>query len=69
MQSPNSSAWLKLGVTLFSTFMIAAGCTKLQSPTTPLRLPQVERLAMGVRAAQAAQHQQRGWHPEPGWRH
>ena len=35
MQSPSSSAWLKLSVTIFSTFMIAAGCTKLQPSTTP----------------------------------
>ncbi|GEM_PF-1942388 len=35
MQSPNSSAWLKLGVTLFSTFMIAAGCTPQSTTTSP----------------------------------
>jgi len=60
MQSPNSSAWLKLGVTLFSTFMIAAGCTKLQSPTTPLPPTSGGAVGMGVRAAQAAQPPARG---------
>ena len=35
MQSPNSSAWLKLGVAIFSTALIGTGCTSLKPTTSP----------------------------------